>query len=86
MRDHTSLELKKKDNNESYKIVSFGQGFEKRFVASLMEFAFFFNVFFYHFIGVFDYSVRRSMLSRNHEQRQTTFSDTKLFFARIIVI
>ena len=56
VRDHTSLELKKKDNNESYKIVSFGQGFEKRFVASLMEFAFFFNGFFDHFIGVFDYS------------------------------
>ena len=34
VRDHTSLELKK-NNNESYKIVSFGQGFEKRFVASL---------------------------------------------------
>ena len=66
--------------------MSFGQGFEKRFVASLMEFALFFNGFFDHFIGVFDYSVRRSMLSRNHEQRQTTFSDTKLFFARIIVI
>ena len=64
---HTSLELKK-NNNESYKIASFRQGFEKRFVASLMEFALFLYGFFDHFIGVFDYSVRRSLLCRNHDQ------------------
>ena len=32
-----------------------------------------------HFIGVFDYSVLRSMLSCNHERRQTTFSDKNVF-------
>ena len=36
---------KKKKNNESYKIVRFCQGFEKRFVVSSREFALYFFVF-----------------------------------------
>ena len=47
----------------------------------------FFGQFFYHFIGVFDYSVGRSMHScchGVHGQRRRAFSDTKLFFARSI--
>ena len=47
---HTSIELKK--NNDSYKIVSFWQGFEKRFVASSMEFSLFFMV---SLLSCFDY-------------------------------
>ena len=42
---HTFIELKKKRNNESYKIVRFCQGFEKRFVVSSREFALYFFVF-----------------------------------------
>ena len=41
---HTFIELKKR-NNESYKIVRFWQGFEKRFVVSSREFALYFFVF-----------------------------------------
>ena len=61
------------------------------FVASSRELALHFLVSLFscfdHFIGVFDYSVGRSMLSCYHgvhEQRRRAFSDTKLFFARSI--
>ena len=43
---HTFIELKKR-NNESYKIVRFWQGFEKRFVVSSREFALHFFVNFF---------------------------------------
>ena len=47
---HTFIEFKKKKNNESYKIVRFCQGFEKRFVVSLRDFALYFFVFFFWLI------------------------------------
>ena len=45
---HTFIELKKR-NNESYKIVRFWQGFEKRFVVSSREFA----LYFFFFVNFF---------------------------------
>ena len=69
---HTFIELKKR-NNESYKIVRFWQGFEKRFVVSSREFAlyFFFVVVFFVFFSILSAcsitgSVGRSMLSCYH--------------------
>ena len=70
---HTFIELKKR-NNESYKIVRFWQGFEKRFVVSSREFALYFFVFFSFFFVFFIIlsacsitgSVGRSMLSCYH--------------------
>ena len=61
-------------------------------MASSRELALYFlqflcSVCFDHFIGVFDYSVGRSMLSRYHgahRQRRRAFSDGKFFFARSI--
>ena len=90
MHAHTFIELKK--NNESYKIVRFWQSFEKHFLASSKEFALFFLVSLFscfdHFMGAFDYSVGRSMLSCYHGVhglRRRAFSGTKLFFARSII-
>ena len=87
---HTFIDLKK--NNESYKIVRFWQDFEKHFLASSREFALYFLVSLFsrfdHFMGVFDYSVGRSMLSCYHGVhglRRRAFSGTKLFFARSII-
>ena len=55
MHAHTFFELKK--NNDSYKIVSFWQGFEKRFVASSMEFALFFYGFSVQLFWLFSGSI-----------------------------
>ena len=61
-------------------------------MASSREFALYFLVSLFscfdHFMGEFDYSVRRSMLSCYHgvhgQRRRAFFSDTMLFFARSI--
>ena len=83
MHAHTLIELKK--NNESYKIVRFCKGFEKHFLASSREFALYFLVSLFscfdHFMGVFDYSVGRSMLSCFHVIMEFMDSDEELFLA-----
>ena len=87
MHTHNFIELKKKKTMTVAKLWDF----DKVLRNVLREFALYFLVSLFscfdHFIGVFDYSLGRSMLSRYHgahRQRRRAFSDRKLFFARSI--
>ena len=87
---HTFIELKK--TMKVTKLWDFDKVLRNIFLASSREFALYFLVSLFscfdHFMGVFDYSVGRSMLSCYHGVhglRRGAFSGTKLFFARSII-
>ena len=87
---HTFIKLKK--TMKVTKLWDFDKVLRNIFLASSREFALYFLVSLFscfdHFMGVFDYSVGRSMLSCYHGVhglRRRAFSGTKSFFARSII-